>query len=126
MRSPIIITSRLLPGVRIGGAEISIEATGLRESNGKPVWGYHIDLPNGTQVNGEDLAGWGNATEMLATLAAFLSACGEAVSYSRATGREAENVDLFPPSVAAWADENSDELSMLTLELEEAQDAHES
>lgn len=48
---------------------------------------------------------------MLATLLSFLTACAE--SYP-----DGENADLFPPPVAEWAAQHSDELAMLRFEIE--------
>lgn len=57
--------------------------------------------------------------EMLATLLTFLGAAAESYSYRQRTGRNGENEDLFPAPVVEWAYQNSDELSMLAMELEE-------
>ncbi|WP_141564265.1 hypothetical protein [Mycolicibacterium palauense] len=45
------------------------------------------------------------------TLFSFLSACAESRSYGGG-----ENYDLFPEHVGGWAEENSDELSMLSID----------
>ena len=58
-----------------------------------------------------------------AGLLAFLDACGESVNFTQRTGIEGDNNDLFPPHVAEWAAANTDELSLVRLELEETPDA---
>jgi hypothetical protein len=115
---PIIITPRLLPGVQIGGAFISVEPTRATDHYGKTKWQYFIDI-DGQENSGADLAGWGDTQEMLATLLSFLGAAAESYAYRQRTGRDGENEDLFPAAVVEWAYQNSDELSMLAMELEE-------
>lgn len=118
---PLVITSRLLPGLHIRTntgeselAELSIEATGLANQ-----WRYYIDLPGNYSLEGEDLYGWGDERKMLATLLSFLTACAEGRAYSRGSVHTSENRDLFPEVVGEWAEQHSDELSMIACELEE-------
>jgi hypothetical protein len=59
--------------------------------------------------------GGGCIQEALSSLLSFLVASAEAVRY----GSDSDNSDLFPKKVAEWAYMNSDELSMLSVELEE-------
>lgn len=123
LHSPVEITSRLLPGVRFGGASISIEYAG--HSEGRQSYRWYIDL-EGQEFTGDDLAsgvGGGSLQSGLESLLTFLSACGEAMAYSDHSGHESENCDLFPRDVAEWAQANRDELSMLSYELEENQEA---
>lgn len=112
----VIISPRLLPGVRVGDAFLSVEPTSEVERGGKPVWRWFVDLADGQSFEGADLAGWGDASEMLGALVSFLSACGESLGYRERTGREGENEDLFPAPVARWANENSDELALASLD----------
>lgn len=105
MSSPVIITSRLLPGIRIGGAEIHVEPTD-RTSGGKPRWRWIIDLPDGTTHEDTDLCGWGDAGAMLGTLLSFLDACAESRRY------RGDNSDLFPDAVGEWAEQWSDEIRL--------------
>ena len=120
LQSPVEITSRLLPGVRVGGATISIDYS--RERSGRQAYRWYIDLPDGSEHTGDDLSsgvGGGSLQSGLESLLSFLSACGESVNYRDRTGRDGENADLFPAPVAEWAAQNSDELSMLAIELQE-------
>ena len=109
LHSPCVITSRLCAGLHVrdsnGLCEISIEHSPIGH-RGKPLWRWHLDLPNGEHHTGDDLAGWGDERAMLGTLCSFLTA--------------PDNLDLFPPAVAEWAYCHSDELTMLGLELEES------
>lgn len=127
---PMVITSRLMAGVHVGCGddlcEISIEQTVKTDRLGKPRWRYFIDVPfpgvNRTREHSDDdLAGWGDAREMLASLLAFLSACAESRSYYDRSGQQrqrGDNADMFPDFVGEWAQQNSDELGILSMELE--------
>lgn len=116
----VIITPRLLPGVRVGGAFVSIDPTGARDRRGAPEWRWYVDLPDGGEHTGAELCGWGDARAMLETLLGFLAACGESVNYQRRTGRDGECAELFPPAVAEWAAANADDISVVGFDLEEA------
>ena len=134
LRAPVIITSRLLPGVQVGKASISIGYSLRLGDSGRTRYHYHIDIPgppgktphhtNDICYSADDLqsgCGGGNLQEGLESLLCFLSACGESVSYSPPDSLYVENSDLFPPAVGEWAAENSDELSMLECELQETE-----
>ena len=107
-----------MPAVRIGNGWVSAEPTDTTDHMGKPVWRYAIDA-DGLEYEAEDLAGWGNSREMLATLLTFLGAAAEAHDYELRTGRESDNGDLFPARVMEWAHQNIDEIAMAAYELEE-------
>ena len=119
LTSPIIITPRLLPGVRVGEGFVSIEYGGVQA--GRQVYKYYIDVGPDSYSNNDLSSGVGGGTlqDGLSSLMSFLSACAESYNYEQRTGRTGENTELFPAWVAEWASANSDELSMLGLELEE-------
>ena len=122
LNPPFEISPRLLPAVRVGSAFVSIEFAG-QTSDGRARYHYHIDTPD-WEYTGDDLksgVGGGSLESGMESLLSFLSACGEAVAYSRRTGRESENADLFPPHVAQWCYQNSDELSLLQFEISESE-----
>jgi len=108
------ISSRLLPALQVGEAWISVDHTSKSDRDGKPCWRYFIDIGL-MEVKGEDLHGWGNAGEMLRSLCGFLVAFAEAHAYGDEEGQK-----LFPQELAHWAMENSDELSILSMEEEDA------
>lgn len=116
---PMLITSRLMAGVRIGDVEISITPSSGRDHYGKTVWHWYVD-GEGLEASGDDLAGWGDHRKMMGAMLSFLSACGEGLSYQERTGRESENADLFPRDVASWCATHADELAILGLEIEES------
>ena len=119
INAPCIITPRLLPGVQVGGAFISIEYA--RSAGHRQHYRYYLDLPDGTSHEGDDISsGCRHSLQSgLESLLSFMSACGDGWSYQERTGRESENADLFPPAIAEWCAANSDELSMLACDLEE-------
>lgn len=124
LKSPCIITPRLLPGVKIGGAYVSIEYAGINGTAGRTRYRWYIDV-DGAEYTGDDLQsghGGGDLRQGLESLLSFLSACGESVSYAARTGRSGENADLFPPAVAEWCAANDGELSMAAMEVQETAD----
>ena len=128
--APCIITSRLLPGLRLAdGSTISIEYSRKSPSESHRVrYRYHIDgLPRGESYSGDDLqTGCHHSLQSaLASLLSFLTASAESYAYDirrGGTGWNGENSDMFPQAVVLWAHSNSDELSMLAYELEEGAD----
>lgn len=111
IKSPMIITARLLPGIKVEDGFISLEPTERRGEYGKPIWKWYVDIPAG-EFEGNDLMGWGDHKGMMGDMLAFLGAAAE--SYP-----DGESTDLFPAPVAEWAQQNSDEISILSGELEE-------
>lgn len=116
MKSPIIITSRLLAGVAIGEGTISIDYDGVSD-DGRTIYRYYLDAPE-IEYEGNDLrsGAWGgNLQSGLESLLSFMGAASEAWNY----GENAENYDLFPHDVMEFCSRNADEISMLAIELEE-------
>ena len=123
LHPPLIITSRLLPGLKIGDTFISL-GYGSRSADNRMVYAVWIDLPDGTEHAIADLrsgCGGGSIQDGLANLLGFLGAAAESRQYRERTGREGENEHLFAPAIVEWASENSDEISMLACELEEGE-----
>lgn len=114
----VIISARLMPAVQVGDLTISTEPTDQTNSNGKPTWRYAIDGANGKEYEGDDLAGWGDASAMLATLCAFLGAAAESYAYNGLAMEQDTCTDMFPQWVCERAHALSDELSMAELDLE--------
>lgn len=120
IKQPLCITSRLLPGVKIGEATISIEYAHITPDE-RRAYRWYINLP-GKEFTGNDLAsgvGGGSLQSGLESLLGFLSAFAEAHAYQDQTGQECENADLFPAGLAEWAMDNALKISMLVCELEE-------
>ena len=120
LSAPFVISARLAPAVQIGAACISYDS-------GR----FVIDFPDGTEhvvsgmspprcrVRGVNDTPCSMLQCQFGALLSFLSACAESRQYAARTGREGESADLFPENVGQWAEENSDEISMLGVEIEE-------
>lgn len=124
LKTPFLISSRLLPAIRIAGCTISLEHIGYgRESRAEYL--VYFDFADGRELQESGLAGpaIGEATlqSMFGTLLCFLYACGEGRRYERASGRESEGSKLFQEPIAEWAEMNSDEISSLQYEIEETE-----
>jgi hypothetical protein len=118
LHAPFIITARLMAGLKIGGGYISM-GQGQRNSEGRTQYGVFIDLPDGSEHEITDLRSGcqgGDLQEGFASLLSFLGAAGESYGYK---GMDGENSKLFPEPVTEWAYQNSDEISMLGIEIEE-------
>lgn len=120
LHHPVIITPRLMPGLRIGDGFISIEFA--HTSGHRQHYRYFIDIGE-TEYSEHDIStGCQHGLQQaLGSLCSFLSACAEGRQYTTRTGCESENGDLFPEHIGEWAEQNSDELSMLSVELEETE-----
>jgi len=122
LHPPFEITPRLMAGLRIGGAFLSM-GRGPRNGEGRTVYGTFIDLPDGTEHEVTGLRSGcqgGDLQEGFASLLGFLGAAAESYGYRMRTGRQGENEDLFPAPVVEWAYQNSDEITSLEFEIEES------
>ena len=118
LKPPFIITGRLMAGVRIGNAFVSIEL-GKWTSDGRVRYRYCIDIPGQPELDASDLksgVGGGTLQGGMESLLSFLGAAAESYSYN---GMDGENSDLFPEHICQWASENSDKIEMLKYEIEE-------
>lgn len=128
LTSPIIITSRLMPGIQIGKSFISIEYSTRPGDSHRCRYQYYLDLDQdgkSIEYDADDIQSGcqgGSLADGLSSLLSFMSACGESYRYAVRKGiplDDSENGDLFPPDVAEWCYQNSDELSILACEIEE-------
>lgn len=121
LTAPMIITSRLMPGVRVGGVTISIAECDVDDPGGldfRKSWQYFID-GEGLSYSAQDLdtPHFTDVRHAMATLLGFLGA--DAESYVRAKGgRPPEDGWLFDQDVAEWAYQCEDELWNLRTDLE--------
>jgi hypothetical protein len=123
LKDPCIITTRLLPGVRIGKSFVSIEY-GDESSDGRQGYVVHID-GDGFEHTFDDLKSGcqgGDLRNGLASAMGFLGAAGESYGYTMRTGHASDNADMFPAHVNEWAYQNSDEISMAEIEIDETED----
>ena len=123
LKSPVMITPRLAAGLEIGDAWVSIEYDEPRGGeDGRVHYRWFVDFKDGREFSGDDLqsgCGGGGLQGGLESLLAFLGAFAESRRYA---GEDGENADLFPAEMAEWAKQNSDEIGMLQIELEETPD----
>ncbi len=111
LNSPFLISSRLLPALQVGGATIQLEYAKRQGRDSRTRYQWTIDLPNGQEFTGDDLQSGcqgGSLQNGFASLLSFLSAA----SYDDG---------MFPDAINEWAKQNSDELSLLSLEIEESE-----
>ena len=121
LKSPVGIMPRLLPGVQVGGAFVSIEYADRAGERGRVRYRWYVDLSDGREFTDDDLqsgCGGGSLQAGLESLLSFLGAFAE--SWRRGPG--GDNGDLFPEGLHEWATQNSDEIGMLAIELEETPD----
>lgn len=122
---PAIITARLLPGVKISQAFVSIDYSKRPGSErGRKRYRWFLDLPGNRSFTGDDLqsgCGGGSLQEGLTSLIVFLQAAGESYAHRMRTGLpercEDSNENLFPESVVRWAYEELDSLCEIECEL---------
>lgn len=127
LTQPVIITARLLPGLRIGDTFISIEYDGWSADN-RQTYRYYIDFSASNDAfhiieshSKSDIhsgVGGGGLQEGLKTLLSFLS---NAAEIYRHNGLEPRGDEGFPPAVCEWAYQNDDEIAALKMELESGQ-----
>lgn len=125
LHTPFEISARLMPSVKIAGAFLSLDVSGRTDRDGRDIYEAYLDLPDGTEHEIADLKSGcqgGSVQEGMRALLSFLAAAAESRRYRESTGREGENEDLFSTAVVDWASENSDEISMLSCEIEETPD----
>lgn len=121
LQSPFIISARLAPALTVGGATLSF-------SDGQ----FVLDMPDGSEhivsgFNFPRMRTQGDTNESVlqdafGAILSFLSACAESRTHAERQGKnpmEGENSDLFPENVGQWAQEFSDEITLLELEITE-------
>ncbi len=123
LHPPFIISARLMPAVQIGGATLSL-GYGRHTSEGRMQYDIWIDLPDKSEHHITDLRSGcqgGSIVGGMASLLSFLGASADSYAYRMRTGDTGENEDLFAPVIVEWAYQNSDELSMLQMDIEESE-----
>ncbi len=110
LKSPVMITPRLLPGVRIDKTFISIEYITKRNHEGRTEYRVHIDNPKFTYTDESTASGCqgGTLQEGLSTFLNFLSYAGET--------KETDN-PMFPENVTEFARKFSEEIGMMGYDL---------
>lgn len=125
LNEPFKITPRLLPGLRIGDAWLHLEWAKRPGDGGRMRYQWTIDLEDGSEFTGDDLqtgAGGGTLQDGFSSLLGFLGAAADSYAYQMRTGRAGETMDLFPAPVVEWAYQNSEEITLLEMEIEDTPD----
>jgi hypothetical protein len=115
---PVIITARLLPGVRVGKSSISITYAKHQGRDGRVRYQYYIDTPD-FEFEGHDLESGrsgGNLRDGLESLLGFLGAAADA--YRQNMKADKEDCSL-PANVQEWACRNDNGLQQVQCEVEE-------
>lgn len=126
LTAPLRITPRLMPGMRIGDATLSVEIIG--HDGGRNIIGYALDYPGGayeaqdvTIPPRRDDSPESIIREALRTILVFLDAAAEQYAGSGRMGTtEPADGWIFPVTVAEWSYINSDEIAMAIIDLEES------
>lgn len=110
LQHPFMITPRLLPGVRVGMATISIQSLDRRDQDGRPEWAWFVDFLD-ESFEGNQL--WGachapfEVRQAMRDLLAFLGA------FASAENPDDDLWDLFPDGLRTWARYNDSEFGYL-------------
>jgi hypothetical protein len=114
---PCLITTHLLPGVKVGDGFISIEY--WQKKDNRQYYRYHIDLGSYEYTATDISTGCHHSLQQgLSTILTFLSAAAESYRYA---GSKGENSEIFPLPVVQWAADHADEISLAASELEEGE-----
>ena len=120
LHKPFIITSRLLVGLKIGSAIVSLgEITD--SNNGRIRYHFIFDISGEETFRDNSIQSGcfgGRPVEGFIALLSSLSAAVESYNYS---GMDGENSDLFPERILIWADQNDSEIQLLQCEFEESE-----
>jgi len=120
LKSPFIITARLLPGLKIGQSFVSIEFSKRPGDGGRARYNWFIDGPDRFEAQGDDLQSGcqgGSLQGGMESLLSFMDAAASAYRHSM-SGRESDNADLFPADVMEWCYQNEMEIQMARCDLE--------
>lgn len=124
LHPPFIITSRLLPGLRIGDAVLHLDGVKAGREVYRTAAKMILDLPWGVSHKDDTLqsghGGFGGAVTIFESYLGFLSYAAE-----RETSKQQKlypddgDGDLFPPDVTQWAADNKDEIDACLSELQD-------
>lgn len=117
LHPPFIITSRLVPGLRIGDATLHLTSIGEWGDDGREEACFELEIDGVGHcdvVRSGVGTGFKSAVQAFHSYIGFLSAAAEAVQYGRRHGYKSDNADIFPPAVMQWADENYNEIGVAT------------
>lgn len=127
--APMIITSRLMPGVKIVDGSVNVQIDGIA-SNGRVAVTYIIDFAGpggerleyiGNDVRLSNIHADAELSEQVRAgaelLLSFLEHAAECYRARMGRGQDASEA-VFSPAVDEWAYQNSDEIAMARSEFE--------
>ena len=122
LHNPFIITSRLLPGLKIGETTISFEILDETTNDNRDICRYYID--NGDyEFSASDLksgcGGFESIQKAAESFLDFLSAALESYHYNGNVIDQDDNSSLFSREVLELFSGQSDEISCLRCDIEE-------
>jgi len=120
LHEPFIITPRLLPGLKIGDAVLSLDTDMSISEDNRDVATFYLDAKDFSYSDSNlqsGVCGFASLVEVFETMISFMEAAGEAVRFNMSSAHESDNSDLFPPNVMDWCYENADELSWISCEI---------
>lgn len=112
LNPPFLISSALVPALKVGDAVVSLLDTTVTPAN-RDQARIEIQTPTFTYVDDNlesGVGGFRSTVEIFEAYLSFMSACGESLKYY---GDDGENASIFPPNVAQWCAENFDEIDMV-------------
>lgn len=120
LKPPFFISSHMLPAVKIGDGEISLNYV-EQTRRGCMIYRWHIDIPAGefTDCDLKSSCQGGSYQQMFGTLLCFLGSAAERRSYEIRNGITDSDPELFPRPVVEWACQYSEEITCLQMDLEE-------
>lgn len=128
LNTPLMITSRLLPGVKVGDSFISIEVLS-HDGAGRYKVGYFLDGPTGMLGSGDEISVMMMAHESvsydlprkaMATLLSLLGNDGDGYRQYMGNGEPIDGY-AFGPVLAEFAYMHGDEISMIACDLDDSE-----
>lgn len=115
---PCSITPRLLPGVYVADAWVSVEPTGSHGLHGKPEWRWFIDHEDFAD-SGSELWAFGGHREALECLLCFLGEWSDPGSWLHDDNINPDPVSPFSDKTLRWAGDapENEEIAMMEMEL---------
>lgn len=114
LKSPLIITSTLSPGIKIGDSTLHLTDVQLAE-HGRDQATFLLVTPEFEYVDDKlrsGVGGFQSTVGIFESFLSFLDAAAEGLRHHIVTGVKGDNEDLFPRHVTVWAAYNKDAIEM--------------
>lgn len=113
LNEPFAISPRLLPGLRLGDAWLSLIDTKPSHDDRDATY-FVLDFADGSTYDDCSMrsgcGGFKGQVEVFKGLLSFLLAAVESLEYEQRTGRPGENTALFPRYIVEWALDNKSDI----------------